>query len=204
MPIEIANRRRSPTALATAYPDATIIDVTSRAPQPWVRFSPFYPHGGIPVPNSPGVTSQSVEGIWQALKVFEHADVDPGKLDITSMRNLKRTSRRFGRVLGHRDGLTGSTLLPYAAARRAIYLPSYRWVLEHKVTDLLRELADLSRQGTVVLLDYTVNADVDDLTRPLSHAGLIRLYLSGQWPDTSDQRPEPSEQQPASPAHAPV
>lgn len=185
MPIEIASRRRSAASLAAAYPDATIIDVTSRAPQPWVRFSPFYPHGGIPVPGSPGVTSQSVEGIWQALKVFEHADVDPSKLDITSMRNLKRSSRRFGRVLGHRDGLAGETLLPYAAARRAIYLPSYRWVLEHKLTELLRELAELSRRGTVVLLDYTVNADVDDLTRPLSHAGLIRLYLADRWPSVT-------------------
>ena len=31
--------------------------------------SPFYPHGGIPIPFSGSVTSQSVEGIWQGLKV---------------------------------------------------------------------------------------------------------------------------------------
>lgn len=77
MPIHVASRRRRPASLRAEFPDAEIIDVTSKAPEPWVRLSPFYPHGGIPVPYSDGVTSQSVEGIWQALKVFKDADVDP-------------------------------------------------------------------------------------------------------------------------------
>ncbi|WP_374223344.1 hypothetical protein [Streptomyces sp. F63] len=57
-------------SLTAAFPGAEVIDVTSRAPEPWVRLSPFYPHGGIPVPYCDDVTSESVEGIWQALKVF--------------------------------------------------------------------------------------------------------------------------------------
>jgi hypothetical protein len=55
-----------------------------------VRFSPFYPHGGIPIPNSPGVFAQSVEGIWQGLKVFENEDVDPSRWQITDPRGIKR------------------------------------------------------------------------------------------------------------------
>jgi hypothetical protein len=43
---------------------------------PWVRFSPFYPHGDILVPLWLGLTAASVEGIWQGLKVFERADVE--------------------------------------------------------------------------------------------------------------------------------
>ncbi|TDD65424.1 hypothetical protein E1298_41375, partial [Actinomadura rubrisoli] len=27
---------------------ALVLDVTSRGDEPWVRFSPFYPHGGYP------------------------------------------------------------------------------------------------------------------------------------------------------------
>jgi hypothetical protein len=65
-----------------------LIDVTSRGSEPWVRLSPFYPHGGIPVPFTPGVVSASVEGIWQALKVFERTDVDRRKLDVTTMTGL--------------------------------------------------------------------------------------------------------------------
>jgi hypothetical protein len=57
-----------------------LIDVTSRGPQPWVRFSPFYPHGDLLVPFSPGQAGASVEGIWQGLKVFARQDVDLSKL----------------------------------------------------------------------------------------------------------------------------
>ncbi|MFM7367271.1 MAG: DUF6939 family protein, partial [Sphaerospermopsis kisseleviana] len=60
MTIIIKSRRASIDNLSKVYPDAVIIDVTSRASQPWVRFSPFYPHGGIPVPFSPGEFSMTV------------------------------------------------------------------------------------------------------------------------------------------------
>lgn len=179
MSISVASRRRGAASLSAEFPGAEIIDVTSRGPQPWVRLSPFYPHGGIPVPYSEGRTSASVEGIWQALKVFEDADVDPSKLDITAMKGLKRTVRRFGPVQGHRTGLHGHRLLPYETARRRIYLPAYRWMLEHRAADLVERLR---AAGDVVLLDYTVNGDVDDPASPLSHAALVRLYVENRWP----------------------
>lgn len=177
--IRVAGRRRAMASLTAAFPGAEIIDVTSKAPQPWVRLSPFYPHGGIPVPYCDGVTGQSVEGIWQALKVFQHYDVDPAKLEITAMKGLKRTVRRYGPVLGHRTGLYGDRLLPYETARRRIYLPAYRWILEHRVADLVERLRD---KKDVVLLDYTTNGDVTDTASPLSHAALIQLYTEGRWP----------------------
>ena len=172
MQIEVASRRRKLTR-----PDVVAIDVTSRGPEPWVRFSPFYPHGGIPVPMSPGVVSESVEGVWQALKVFEKSDVDPSKLSVRTMKGLKRTVRRFGRVQGHRAGLQGTTLLDYRTARQEIYLPTYRWVLEHRVPDLVAELRALAGSTSVVLLDYTTNGDVDDLGTPLSHAALVADHV---------------------------
>ena len=186
MTIHVANRRRARASVEAAYPGALILDVTSRAEAPWVRLSPFYPHGGIPVPFSPGVTAQSVEGIWQALKVFQGHDVDPAKLEVTSMRGLKRTVRRYGTVLGHRAGLTGAVLLPYERARREIYLPAYRWVLENPAADLVDELRRLAAQRDVVLLDYDTNDDVADLSRPLSHAGLVRRHLEGRWQAAAD------------------
>ncbi|MEH1804752.1 DUF6939 family protein [Nostoc sp.] len=49
MALIIKNRRVSVDNLSKVYPDAVIIDVTSRGSEPWIRFSPFYPHAGIPV-----------------------------------------------------------------------------------------------------------------------------------------------------------
>jgi hypothetical protein len=168
--IEVVSKRRKLVAAGRV-----VLDVTSKGPQPWVKLSPFYPHGGIPVPLSPGLVGASVEGIWQALKVFESTDVDHSKLSVTSMTGLKRTVRRFGPVLGHR---VGPHLLGYEAARRQIYLPAYRWVLENRVPDLIDELRSLAEARGVVLLDYTTNGDVTDLATPLSHAALIAQHVA--------------------------
>jgi len=180
--IIIQNRRASEERIQHQYPDAAIFDVTSRGPDPWVRFSPFYPHGNIPIPFSPGQFSASVEGIWQGLKVFELADVDTSRFAVTTMKNLKRSVRTYGRVLGHRRGVDGEYLLSYAEARRMIYLPTYHWVLVNRLQDELAELAQLTREQTVILLDYETNCDLNNLASPLSHAGLVKRYLEGNWP----------------------
>jgi hypothetical protein len=179
MPFLVASRRLSSTTLQKRYGEAVTIDVTSRGPQPWVRFSPFYPHGGIPVPLSPGYTSMSVEGIWQGLKVFEQADIDLSRFAITTMKGIKRTERAYGKVPGHRAGVAGEHLLDYAAARRAIYLPAYHQVLEHYLQAEGAELCQLGAKQTVVLLDYETNGDLNNLVRPLSHAALVVCYLEG-------------------------
>ncbi len=87
------------------------------------------------MPFSDGLTAESVEGIWQGLKVFESAGVDPSKFRITSMKGIKRTVRKFGGVPGHQ---AGERLAPYPEARRLIYLPVYRWALENKLAYLFR------------------------------------------------------------------
>lgn len=74
--IIIMSKRRKADKILREYPGAILADVTSRAKDGLVRLSPFYPHGGIPVPFSEGWTATCVEAIWQGLKVFEHADID--------------------------------------------------------------------------------------------------------------------------------
>ncbi|MEV0676423.1 hypothetical protein AB0I60_07840 [Actinosynnema sp. NPDC050436] len=196
MAVHVVSRRRSAVSVENAHPGAVVVDVTSRGPEPWVRLSPFYPHGGIPVPFTPHVTGASVEGIWQALKVFREADVDLAKLRVTGMTGLKRTVRRFGEVLGHRAGAHGAELLPYEEARRRIYLPVYRWVLENRVVDEVAALRGLATGRDVVLLDYTTNGDIADLSSPLSHAALLRHHLCGTWPaESATDRGAGSEQE---------
>ena len=82
------------------------------------------------------------------------------------MKGIKRTARRLGPPLGGR-------LLGYEQARRLIYLPAYRWMLDHRTAGLVTRLRELASRQTVVLLDYTTNGDVTDLSVPLSHAALI-------------------------------
>ena len=187
--IAIESKRRKRENILKKYPDAVIADVTSQATDGLVKLSPFYPHGGIPVPFSEGYTAMCVEGIWQGLKVFESADVDVNMFANDTMKNIKRTVRRFGKPLGHRKGVNGTELLGYIEARKQIYLPAYKWVLENKVANIIDRLREASKTKTIVLLDYTTNCDIDNPKTPLSHAFLIKAYAEGLYP-FGDKKPQ--------------
>ena len=178
----IASRRSSALTLHKLHGNCLILDLTSKGEGAWLKFSPFYPHGDIPIPFSPQRFAQSVEGIWQALKVFTDAGVDESKLDIKNMKNIKRTVGKFGKVRGHQAGLDSQTLLGYLEARQQIYLPSYLWALENKLQTELAELGELGKTQLVILQDYETNEDIKNLTKPLSHASLVKAYLEEQWP----------------------
>lgn len=168
--IFIKNKKCSISNILKEYPDAKIFDVTSKGE--FKRLSPFYPHGGIPVPFSGSVTSQSVEGIWQGLKVFKNEGIDISKFDNVSMKGLKR----HGICLGHQKGLGSKKLLGYIDARKQIYIPSYNWMLENKCQEDLKIISQYLG-GTVILLDYDTNDNIEDSSKPLSHASLIKRYL---------------------------
>lgn len=187
--IVIESKRKKRENIVKKYPDAIIADVTSQAIDGLVKLSPFYPHGGIPVPFSEGYTAMCVEAIWQGLKVFETADVDVKLFGNDTMKNIKRSVRRFGKPLGHRKGVNGTELLGYIEARKQIYLPAYRWVLENKVANIIERLREASKTKTIVLLDYTTNCDVDDPKSPLSHAFLVKAYAEGIYPYDEKTRP---------------
>ena len=181
--IIIESKRKKPEALKEQYPDAMIIDVTSHAVDEFVMFSPFYPIGGVPVPFTEGLVAVSVEGIWQGLKVFEDADIDTTLFSKRDMKNLKRTTRKYGICLGHRKGVHGEELLGYIEARKQIYLPCYKWVLENKLKKLVTAIRIISKNKPVVLLDYNTNPDVNNPKKALSHASLIKAYIEGNYPE---------------------
>lgn len=149
------------------FPDAIIHNVTSKATDEFVKFSPFYPHGGIPVPFSPGFTAYSVESIWQGLKDYDSVGIDTKAFQNDTMSDLKRTTRKYGHVKGHRKGVNGTEHLGYIEARKAIYAPSYRWVLENKIPHLVEKLRTEAESRTVVLLDYNTNCDIEDGNSPM-------------------------------------
>jgi hypothetical protein len=181
--IIIESKRKKREALKEQYADAMIIDVTSHAVDEFVMFSPFYPIGGVPVPFTEGLVAVSVEGIWQGLKVFEDADIDTTLFSKRDMKNLKRTTRKYGICLGHRKGVHGEELLGYIEARKKIYLPCYKWVLENKLKKLVTAIRIISKNKPVVLLDYNTNPDVNNPKKALSHASLIKAYIEGNYPE---------------------
>ena len=197
--ITIASKRQKTENILKKYPNAIIADVTSKAKDGLVKLSPFYPHGGIPVPFSDGITAMCVEAVWQGLKVFEGADVDVEMFKNDTMKNVKRTVRKYGKPLGHRKGVSGEELLGYIEARKQIYIPTYRWMLEHKTIEIIERLREASKTKTIVLLDYNTCCDVDDPKKPLSHAFLVKAYAEGLYPyddlcvetnkDTSNKTP---------------
>lgn len=180
--IIIESKRKKPATIMKKYPNAILADVTSGSPNDLKKLSPFYPHGGIPVPFSEEYTATCVEAIWQGLKVFEGCDVDIEMFKNDTMKNIKRTVRRFGKPLGHRKGVNGTELLGYIEARKLIYIPTYKWVLENKVANIIDRLREASKTKTIILLDYDTNADVENAKKPLSHASLIKAYVEGIYP----------------------
>lgn len=180
--IIVESKRKKSENILKKYPGAILADVTSNAKDELVKLSPFYPHGGIPVPFTEGMTATCVEAIWQGLKVFESADVDVSLFNNGTMKGLKRTVRRFGKPLGHRKGVYGKELLNYVEARKQIYIPTYQWVLDNKLKDVIERLRETSKNKTIILLDYDTNADVENLKKPLSHASLIKAYIEGKYP----------------------
>ncbi|MDE6715887.1 MAG: hypothetical protein K2J74_05320 [Muribaculaceae bacterium] len=180
--IIIESKRKKIENILKKYPNAIIADVTSNATDGLVKLSPFYPHGGIPVPFSDGVTAECVEGIWQGLKVFESVGIDMDMFRNNTMKNIKRTVRTNGRVLGHQKGVYSPEILDYVTAKHQIYIPAFNWMLENKVAHIIERLKKASIDKTIVLLDYNTCCDVDSTTKPLSHAYLIKAFVEGLYP----------------------
>lgn len=182
--IHVVNKKRKEEYILKDFPGAIILDITSKSAYAQ-KLSPFYPHGGIPIPFSDGMTAMCVEGIWQGLKVFEHEDICFDSFKNNTMKSLKRTVRKLGYPKGHRKGVYGSELLDYLSARILIYLPTYKWMLDNvpDVRNIIEKIKAKSKETDIVLLDYNTNLDFRNLSTPLSHAGLVKLYIEGKYPE---------------------
>lgn len=183
--IKIVNKRNNRIQEDLKSQGYVIINVTSSSTVEWhKKFSPFYPHGEIPVPGLEDHVSASVEGIWQGLKVFEKQGVDYKKFGTKSMKGIKRGKSNIrGRVLGHQYG---DTILGYVEARKKIYLPAYDYILTNYLQEELNKLREIIESGKgIVFLDFDTNEDIDDVRKPLSHASLIKKRL---YEDMKDQK----------------
>ena len=184
--IYVANKKRGIKNIKIDFPNALILDITSSSPYKSAqKLSPFYPHGNIPIPgDSHGLVATCVEGIWQGLKVFEHCGIDTSVFQNNTMKGLKRTVRKYGKPLGHQYGVFSKEILCYADAKRLIYIPSYKYVLDHNpdAHRVIERIREKSKESDIVLLDYNINIDNREAAKPLSHAELVKMYLEGRYP----------------------
>ena len=148
---------------------AVVYDVSSYSEHPYCTLSPFWPHGGIPVPGMPGTTSDSVEGIWQGLKVID---------GMIAPRYFSGQGRkRGGMPRGHQFG---EKLLKIVEAREKIYRVAYEWMLEHRVEPtLLSRFIDQAFAGVPQYFhDVSNNGKIGDPNEGWAHAAVLVQYLN--------------------------
>jgi hypothetical protein len=172
----------APRSSVPALPAGALVhDVSSRAALPFSKLSPFHPHGGIPVPGMQGVVADSVEGVWQGLKVID------GRIDEEYFRGKGR--KRRGKPEGHR---LGDRLLGYLEARRDIYIPAYEHMWRMCIGNDLRELlfAPARRGEPQYFYDFEDNGDPGNPGRPLAHSSVLVRLLAEEL-DERYGRPSP-------------
>src|SRR5262245_16686781 len=159
-----------------------VYDVSSYADPPFCTLSPMYAHGGIPIPGMPGRTSDSVEGIWQGLKVIRSK---------TAPQHFRgKGSKRGGKPAGHQYG---DQLLGIVEAREKIYRVSYEWMLEHRVDPALIQLF-LDRafaQEQQLFHDVGDNGNIHDRDSAWCHAACLVQYLNRRCARLSAAAPRP-------------
>ncbi|HUR52868.1 MAG TPA: hypothetical protein VMZ71_01970 [Gemmataceae bacterium] len=148
---------------------SVVFDVSSYADAPYCALRPMWVHGGIPVPGMPGTTSDTVEGVWQGLKVIR------GK---TAPRYFRGPGqKRGGKPSGHQFG---KRLLGIVEARRRIYVPAYEWMLENRIPhQLIESFIESAKSGvTQYFHDVGDNGDINDADAPLAHAAVLVQYIN--------------------------
>ena len=120
--------------------------------------------------------SALLDQIRKELAEHKYIEKNLKKFEITKMKGIKRPTRFYGIPLGHRRGINGE-LIDYYNARKLIYVPAYLWMLKNKTNSIITDLQDKALKSDIVLLDYTTNENIEDLSKPLSHASLIKMIL---------------------------
>jgi hypothetical protein len=157
---------------------AQVYDVGSYAEYPLCTLSPYWPHGGIPVPGMPGTTSDSVEGVWQGLKWID------GK--IAPRYFSGQGCKRGGKPRGHRYG---DRLLPIVDAREKIYRVACEWMVDHRADpELLAGFLARSLAGQPQYFhDVSDNGNIGDPDEGWAHAAVLVQYLNRRCREKTGQ-----------------
>lgn len=127
----------------------------------------------------PGTTSDTVEGIWQGLKVIRGA---------TAKRYFSGPGqKRGGKPSGHQYG---EKLLKIAEAREKIYRVAYEWMLANRADqDLLEGFLKCAFDGvTQYFHDVSDNANINNADEGWAHAAVLVQYLNRVCGERADKK----------------
>jgi len=145
------------------------IDVSSRSGIPYRYFSPFSfsPDFKIPVPGREEIYSNSVESIWQGLKIID------GETNFSLFN--KKPKKRKGNVEGH---LFGEKIFGIVEAREMIYKPAYLFYLDNCIKGSIKEDILLkSLTEDLAFYDFEDNLDIKDVSSPLAHSAILAEFF---------------------------
>jgi len=115
------------------------------------------------------VRAQSVEGIWQGLKLIE------GRIDESMFSRAPK--KRKGNIQGHKFG---NNVLDYQKARQEIYVPSYVYHVVHRA--LPETAATIEKLVQPVKFhDVEKNGDINDTSSAFAHSALLAQLLNVLW-----------------------
>jgi len=127
-----------------------------------------------------GVQAVSVEALWQSTKIF----VPGGRPDEKGLAGDWRRGKGK-RPIGAWAGEGIPLITSPGEARRKIYLPAFKNLIEHWLQDaIVRGWIEAARshKGPVYLRDHDTGRGVDR-NGPMSHAYVLAEWLNtGKWP----------------------
>lgn len=133
------------------------------------------------------VVAVSVECLWQGTKIREEGG-RPSAVVLGGQWRANKARRPLGAWAGEGQPL----ITDPGNARRAIYIPAFRRLVEHWLCD--PEIADRvqrarAHDGPIFLRDWDTGRGVDR-NGPMSHAWLLAMWLNtGRWPDRDAAQP---------------
>jgi hypothetical protein len=132
------------------------------------------------------IEAVSVECLWQGTKLLPGM-TEPDKEILNGNWRKNKGKRPAGAYAGkNEDGTPRPLLTTPGAARRAIYIPAFKNLIEHWLWED-REVWNWVEQarcwdGPVFLRDHDTGRGIDR-NGPLSHAWILATWLNtGEWP----------------------
>ncbi len=127
-----------------------------------------------------GVSAVSVECLWQGTKIFAEGGIP----DIMTLNGDWRRGKAR-RPIGAWAGPGKPLITTPGGARRAIYVPAFKRLVEHWLQDrTVKEWIDQAEahKGNVFLRDFDTGRGIDR-NGPMSHAWVLCTWLNtGTWP----------------------
>ena len=161
------------------------IDISSKGAMPYSILSPFAcsTSYAIPVPGQEHIRSDSVEGIWQGLKLIE------GQADFSQLHG--RATKRKKHCSGH---VFCDKPIGYREARYELYVPAYTYhLINNALPQVWSDLEAQLAQGDVLLHDIDQNGSIKNIDSSYAHsslaADLLNVLNKSPLPKFSAQAP---------------